>query len=301
MFRRPLHIGGIGHQRGESYFPYPKRVACPPSELWGALDMLKFSAALQISLSQALSQISEVSQLMAAQDVPFGDRDAFINLLKTVLKPELERYGLELSLLQCSRLIKAFEEGAEPGSIQSMVEDLRSRTFDELDNGYFLHLTNEESKLFEPAIPHFGIDVQTKFPSATYDIEEAGKCAALGRSTASAFHSIRCLEAAIRAICRCLGIPDPTKGSDRTWSAILHKVTEEMDKRWPKSGRLSGDGEFFEKVVGALAALQNPYRNATMHLDEKYTEAEAKHILGMVGGLMRIVASRMDEQGLPLA
>jgi hypothetical protein len=61
------------------------------------------------------------------------------------------------------------------------------------------------------------------------------------------------------------------------------------------------DGQFFEEAYAALAAIQNPYRNATMHLDQKYTPEEARHVFEMVGGFMRKVSSRMDENGMPLA
>jgi hypothetical protein len=162
-------------------------------------------------------------------------------------------------------------------------------------------LDSSEAAFYAPKGPLFGADVAANFPSIAYDINECGKCYALGRSTASVFHAIRCLEAAIRAIYRCLGLPDPIRGVDRNWGMILKKVNEEMDIKWPKSSRIGGDGKRFEGFVAALTSMQNPYRNATMHLDEKYTEGEAKYIFEMVGGLMKSVALRMDEEGLPLA
>ena len=47
--------------------------------------------------------------------------------------------------------------------------------------------------------------------------------------------------------------------------------------------------------------MQNPWRNGTMHLDQVYTPEDARHIFEVVGGFMRKLASRMDEDGLPLA
>jgi hypothetical protein len=99
-----------------------------------------------------------------------------------------------------------------------------------------------------------------------------------------------------------LAIPDPTKGADRNWGAMLTKIKTEIDRRWPSSAsRFSGDGQIFEELYGTLTGLQNPYRNATMHFDNIYTEQDAKHIFEMVGGILRKIASRMDENGLPLA
>jgi len=144
------------------------------------------------------------------------------------------------------------------------------------------------------------MDVQFKFPIVIDEISEAAKCFAFARSTACAFHSIRTLEAGISALSRCLSIPDPTKASDRNWAKVLSNIKDEIDRRWPgSSARLSGDGEFFDNAYAALAAIQNPWRNATMHLDQKYTEEEAKHIFDVVKGFMVKLASRMDENGLP--
>ena len=57
----------------------------------------------------------------------------------------------------------------------------------------------------------------------------------------------------------------------------------------------------FDEAYGALAGMQNPYRNSTMHLDDKYTPDEARHIFEVVKGFMARLAVRMDEQGAPLA
>jgi hypothetical protein len=180
--------------------------------------------------------------------------------------------------------------------------ELRGRIKDETNAKIFFALTTKETELYEPIGSLFGQQTQAGFPSAAYDIDEAAKCLALGRSTASAFHSLRCLEAAIRAMSRCLAIPDPTKAADRNWGKMLGLVKREIERRWPTgTDRLTGDGQTFDELHAALAAMQNPWRNATMHLDKKYTEEEAEHIFDVVGGLMRRVASRCDEDGEPKA
>jgi hypothetical protein len=141
-----------------------------------------------------------------------------------------------------------------------------ARARDQLQSRTFLAIPSGMRDFYAQSTPLFGGEVATKFSSVSYEIEEAGKCLALDRSTASAFHSIRCLEAGIRAISRCLGIPDPTRASDRSWSKTLTAIKGELDRRWPgSSNRLSGDGRFFEEAYAALAAMQNPWRNATMH------------------------------------
>ena len=155
---------------------------------------------------------------------------------------------------------------------------------------------------FSADFPLFGADVDNKFPSLTDEIAESAKCYALERGTASAFHSLRCLEAGIRAMARCLGIPDPTKGAQRNWGSALGEIKKGCEAKWPDApSRMTGDGDMFEKLHASLAAMQNPYRNATMHLEQKYTPEESLHLFELVKGLMRQMAARMDEDGLPLA
>jgi hypothetical protein len=173
---------------------------------------------------------------------------------------------------------------------------------DELSGMHIFAIPFDRVRYYEQKEPIFGDVVAKKFPSLLDEVEEAGKCYALGRSTASVFHSLRCLEAGIAAMSRCLGIPDPTKGSERSWMKLLNAIEKEMDKRWLKAqARFSGDGKAFEELYAVLAAIQNPYRNSTMHLDAKYTAEQALDIMNAVRRFMITVANRMDEYGDPRA
>lgn len=183
-----------------------------------------------------------------------------------------------------------------------MVNEVYNGLRDDLATRRFLAVSAEASDFYDQSEPLFGREVDAQFPSIIYEIEESGKCYALDRSTAAAFHAIRCLEAGVRALSRSLGIPDPTRGAERSWGSLLRAIREELEKRWPAStGRMTGDAQLFDNMYGALSGMANPYRNATMHLDEKYTLEEAKHIFEVVKGFMQKLAVRMDENGLPLA
>jgi len=181
-------------------------------------------------------------------------------------------------------------------------DEIQSRLYTEIESVIFLGIEPRMAGHYAPPEPLFGSDVALKFSSVVYEVEEAGKCLALDRATACAFHSIRCLEAGIRAMARCLAIPDPTRAVDRSWPKLLRAIKDEIDKRWPQNmPRGGGDDELFDNAYAALAAMQNPWRNSTMHLDQGYTPEDARHVFEIVGGFMRKLASRMDEDGLPLA
>lgn len=135
-----------------------------------------------------------------------------------------------------------------------------------------------------------------------FELDEAAKCRALGRPTAAVFHLMRLMEIGVRATARCLGIPDPLKPAERNWGRILGGIKAGIDAKWPTgSDRISGDGALFEALHASLDAVKNPWRNATMHVENKYTDSEAEMIFLAVKGFMTRLADRCDENGLPLA
>ena len=280
------------------------KVSSSLASLW---DMLKLDGGAIINGTIQLSILTDLFTVMLgrAEDSQIDDvtRGAVTDGA-TRLIGALDAIEAKATLVSTRRLLVHLNgtQDLRYGDLTALLREVLGRLKDEFTDAHLLSLSASEVGLYAPTTPLYGQVVQDKFPSVTYEIAEAAKCLALGRSTASAFHAIRCLEAAIRGLARCLSIPDPTKGADRSWANILRVVKTAMDSRWPTSAdRLAGDGYFFEGVYAVLVALQNPYRNATMHLDQIYTEGDARHIFEMVGGVMKKVASRLDENGVPLA
>ena len=166
---------------------------------------------------------------------------------------------------------------------------------DELELTHFLHVENNKVRFYEPDSPLFGSQVSEFYPSARFEIVEAGKCLALGRATACVFHLMRITEIGLRSVARCLSIDDPTKPAERNWGAILKKIRDAIDAkaRWKRKK----DKQFFEEIYASLDSIKNPWRNATMHVEQVYTEEEAENILYVVRAFMAKIASRFDENG----
>jgi hypothetical protein len=260
--------------------------------------------------AEAFFQISRNLELMSFALVHYTDAE-YYEVVNRGTKLGLGKLRDDLLKIEAAHSLKLLDRMAtaltppvrftREESIDKLGE-LSDRIKDELSSIEFVHIDAGLREFYDPPSPLFGADVAGKFPVISYDIAEAGKCLALERSTASVFHLIRCLEAGIRAIARCLGIADPTRAADRTWGNILRTVKGEIDKRWPSAlVRTGGDDELFDNAYAALAGMQNPYRNSTMHLDQIYTLEDARHIFEVVKGFMRKIASRMDENGDPKA
>ena len=139
----------------------------------------------------------------------------------------------------------------------------------------------------------FGAEVTTAFPSAVVDIEEAGKCFAFERWTASVFHLMRVMEMGLRVLGDTLKLPPNT---NRNWEAILRKCDEELRKPFAdKSPEWKSDEPFFAGATAMLRSVKDAWRNPTMHVEKVYTEEQAQDIWNAVKGFMRHLATQLKE------
>jgi hypothetical protein len=155
-------------------------------------------------------------------------------------------------------------------------------------------LDANKSGYYEPNEPLFGTEVAEKFKSSAFDISEAGKCLALGRSTAVVFHLMHVVEIALRAIHLCLGLTPPA--DNPSWGILLKNIREERvrrgDRKWP-------DNDYFQDVYSRLDAIKDAQRDPTLHVQTIHTEDEADLIYRNTKALMKKIASKMDEKGEP--
>jgi hypothetical protein len=174
----------------------------------------------------------------------------------------------------------------------------------ELTQAKVLSLNAQEANFYQPAQALFGPVFESRFPTmGAFELDEAAKCLALGRPTACVFHLIRLLEVGIKALALCLGIPDPVKPSQRNWTLILSNIMSNgIAEKWPDAAsRMNPKCKMLEELHASLDAVKNPFRNPTMHIENKYTDSEAQHLFALVKGFMMKLSDRMDENGEPKA
>jgi len=233
----------------------------------------------------------------AARDLAVGEgtRDISIQELQK-LRAEVVALGAPVSLVSVDRLIRNLKDDKDftQESAMILMESMETRIFDELASKNIFALSPKETSFFDGG--DFGKDVISKFPSAAYDIDEAAKCLALSRATASVFHLMRVMEVALGALHKCLGITVALVGNDRNWGNILNRIRDNIKARGNFNEKL-----FFQELYALLDAVKDAWRNATMHVEDKKTEDEAEMIFITVRSFMKKLSSRMDESGVPLA
>jgi hypothetical protein len=133
--------------------------------------------------------------------------------------------------------------------------------------------------------PLFGAEVEDRF-NASEDISEAGKCLALGRSTASVFHLMRAMEVAVSEIGKVLNVTVVDKDNvNLEWGKILGNIRDPIEKM-PKGDRKNEWSHAFTLLLHAKTAWRNP----TMHPKQTYTTEQAKEIFACCQSFMKALA-----------
>jgi hypothetical protein len=222
------------------------------------------------------------------------------------LKPHLEVLGARITIQAIDEHEIYLIRGAvfaEDGLIAAL-DDIDTQLARELKSVTALVLSSSEHRLYAPQGHHFGREVFDKFRTTAVDeFSNAGKCLALGQPTACVFHLMRTVEVALEAIRLCLGV-QILKPQDKTWGGVLNLYEKELSSRknpqHPRQWK-SNDADFFRVLHGTLVAVKDTIRDKTMHVENTYNQEQAQLVFDNVKEFMKKVASRMDEDGLPLA
>jgi hypothetical protein len=207
-----------------------------------------------------------------------------------------EEISLPLSrMLITERILPEFADGKIPDRTyyNFLLNSLSERIADEMALHLFLYVPPERAKFYEPGKPIFGTDIADKFPSAIFDIEEAGKCLALGRGTACVFHLMRVMEVCLRSLAKGLNIPYAP-----SWESYLRQIeTNITEKHKKKSRAWKREEPFYRDSGGDLQMVKIAWRNPTMHIVRVYTPEEAEDVFRAVRTFMQRLATKFTEAG----
>ena len=167
------------------------------------------------------------------------------------------------------------------------LDEVVVRLWDELESGgHFFYIPIERAKLFDEKEP-FGPLVSKKFPILTEDIQEAHRCYASGRYTATVFHLMRIMEVAVQRLGKKLRVQNV---KNLVWQVILDQINSAISLLPAKSAKTKK----FAAVAGHLYNVKLAWRNEVMHPKATYTEEEAENLLSLVKIFMAEVSSESE-------
>ena len=187
------------------------------------------------------------------------------------------------SARKCSEVLKQLvSEGPNDVllfEIQSQIRTLEKTFLLDIENEKYFRVEDADKDCYERN--QFDSSVTTIVPDAIYDMEEAGRCYALRRYTATALHLMRVAESGLKAITDHYGLTV----TGRNWSSHLHAIQKHIELITD-----SKEKERMSKLHIRLDRFREAWRNPTMHIDRTYQREEAREVFDTVKLVMDSVA-----------
>lgn len=251
-------------------------------------------------ISQDLSYLAkfEASFRDAKTDDTISDKDIKdIRFIAEGLLNITEELGVRISAGKAATLSHVCLNTNNACEIRSRIRETRETMIQELFSIKFLPVQPACQKYLAHEL--FGENVKAHFHRASDDIEEAGKCLALGRGTACVFHLMRVTELAVKAIYKTLGVPFPRLAD--SWGKLLQPMDDQLAPNPPKGFNRhpawDANRQFFDAVVNDLKSIKRVWRDTTMHVESDYSEEEAEEVFAAVRSFMSDVTTKLDQDG----
>ena len=142
---------------------------------------------------------------------------------------------LPASKKSCEEIMAVLNKDACPYArdVRPLLLELNKRTEAELRAHMYFYVSKERSIFYQKPLEGWET-TGTAFPSAWYDIEEAGKCLALQRSTAAVFHLMRVIGAGVTALGKSLNEPVLDASHNLTWDNVLSRCVKELGGKFSR-------------------------------------------------------------------
>lgn len=211
-----------------------------------------------------------------------------------LLGTECSHLGLMASAKTCAKIVELASQDARYGDMARLNEELRIRLQDELGSVLCFSVALGRQELVKND-DLFGANVAKAFPTASFDIKEAGQCMAFERWVAAVFHLMRVAEIATVTIGERIGYSSHKKGFGEVLKYMDSQLSIARSDYARASELFKGDIEFLSDVSAQMHSVNQAWRQRVSHLDKKYSEEEAMRIWDATKGLMQSLATKVTE------
>lgn len=280
--------------------------------LWSLWEMLETTAWNLVQHTASLTSLRDnlEARLWALNksighgpaEIQENDRANF-----TLIFDDMEKW-LKLHLLTATidrldRIREEFEQ-TEP-SVRQIIEGitvLNQTLEDELRRRVFLSVNSEDENLYKNPVASFSL-TYAAYPSTRNDIIEACRCHALGRYTASVYHSMAIAESGLHLLAKELGVLFNYPMVLAEWSAVIDGIESKIEplrhlKRSDEKDKLV---TFYSECAVQFRYFKDAWRNHVAHAREVYDRDQSHSILLHVRDFMEKLSLRIKETEFPRA
>jgi hypothetical protein len=275
----------------------PDHDGLQPGRLWSLLDMINHWGHLFYLAGRDNGDINQsIVDLSSylSPDTPIPD-SAIEVLVADFNKrfPDWESRKASLGKVmplvtaQMERFVSGLKARPTAKELEYAVRSWDERYEDTLKSEWFYWVPPGMAQYYLRPQP-FGSKVNDRFPQAIDDIEDAGKCLALGQGTATVLHLMRVMEVGLKALA---AISELGISYAPSWEAYLNQISKKIgDPHRQKTPEWIKLEPLMRDVSGDLLTVKQAFRNPTMHVDRKYGPEEAEEIYKAVRRFMERLA-----------
>jgi hypothetical protein len=268
-----------------------------PYRLVSLLQMLRFHASHFIAAFSIIGQLlTEIRGRGIPADSSLGELGGRLRMLHEYCN----ELGMSYSSAHIARMKERISDRSKPVAwedVSQCLVELQNRVWDELDARTYLQVAANKTAFYNVPVPDDWAIVADRF-KCRFDVEEARKCFALERFTASVFHLMKVVEHAVLDLQCFLDKPD-TKAH---FGGVLSKLDDLNRKTQFRDlpDHLKPYRGFLVDVLPQMHAVKDSWRNKVSHVDGKivpvdvFTEEMASGVHDATLLLMKKLAS-----GLP--
>jgi hypothetical protein len=188
-----------------------------------------------------------------------------MSVMAKLCQEDLERFGFRRSTRGMQDIIDILDDKHPSPNLEGYSMALRANLMAELESTLFLHVEYSVARYYREPRRDWE-EVIARFPDTVSDIEEAGKCYALGRYAASVFHGMQALEHGLLALGEFMRLPDRKSGFPAVANA-LQRIKDK--KRQDLTDFEKKHFAFFEQMHGSVHAIKDAWRNKVSHAQGK--------------------------------
>jgi len=255
------------------------------------IDMLRVYAQPYITvglmagkMTNWLDTMLRLEPMRGAEPIDDAMAQEMVELLEKI-EDECGRSELLCTVTSSIEWFKKHYEQSRPTKLQA-IDFIKHLTYiftAELNKQMLFQVSEAERPFFETSLEAKTISA---FPSASREIEDAGRCYALDQWTACVLHLMRALEFGIASLVKALNVTP----KNPNWEQVLRDCEIEIEKLPSKDDR-----GFYSEVATTFRHFRGAWRNHAVHGHDTYDSRSGVTIFLNVREFFRQISIRLSE------
>ena len=207
--------------------------------------------------------------------------------------------GLGESLDFARRLDKDLKDSGRYGELQHGLKQLRDLIESEIRKKHMMVIPDDLAKYYKAKRP-LGKAVYDSFPSARFDLTEAGNCLACGNNMAATMHLMRASEVGLWELGRDRQIPLAKSGKIEfaEWGSIIKELEDavKLVQQWPNSQLKEKAHKLYNHALVEIRAFNDGWRRHAAHVRPE-PKMEDDEVLALWGHVTRFFGALTPKIG----